>query len=221
MTYKMNKSEAFKQIDAYLAGSLTEPERIQFEALVKSDETLDRAIHQAKRVDQLLSGQEWVSPSADFSKSVMLRIEAESLMNTEMAGEMPFEIQDEVLLERLLVSQSWLAPSVNFTHNVMQRIELATQVEPEIATVSRRESVIDWIQGLAPAAAVIAFVIMFGKSIFEGMLNYLHMSAAFIDAAIGTKVFESQPLIQLGVIVPLIGVALISAMVTRRLKLAS
>ncbi len=221
MNCKMNKSDAIKLIDAYLDGSLTASELHQFEVIARSDTGLASAIHRAKMVDKLLTDQKWVSPSTAFTQSVMSRIEANPGLEAASATEIPCEVQQDQILERLLEDQPLLSPTANFTHNVMQRVKLVANLDTELAPVSRRETILDWIQGLAPAAAIIVFVVMFGKSMLSSMLSYLQTSATFIDSAVGTKVFESQPLIQLGVIVPLIGVVIISAMVTRRLRLAS
>lgn len=221
MTYRMNKSEAFQLVDAYLEGLLSELEKTQFEAILKTDSSLGKAVEEARVINRLLSEQEWVSPSVSFTEAVMSRIETDPSFEPVKAMDVPLELNPDLLLDKLLESQVWMTPSHSFTRNVMQRIELATEKETELAPVSRREAVIDWIQGLAPAAAIIAFVIMFGQSMYESIMGYLQQSATVIDAVVGTKIFESQPLIQLGVIVPLIGVCIISAMVTRRLRLAS
>lgn len=221
MTYQMNKSNAFKLIDAYLEGSLAENERTQFEAMLGTNLSLAKAVEKARVLNQLLSEQEWLSPSLNFTEAVMTRIDVEPEFALEQALDTPCATDADALIDKLLVNQVWMTPSRSFTHNVMQRIELATAEESELAPVSRRELVIDWIQGLAPAAAIIAFVIMFGQSLFNSLMGYLQKSATMLDAVVGTKLFESQPLIQLGVIVPFIGVLIISAMVTRRLRLAS
>jgi hypothetical protein len=205
----MNRSEALQQIESYLEGSLAGQDRMRFEEIVRQDETVSRALQHARELDQLLGSQRWMTPSNGFTQSVMTEV-----------GLMP-ALERAKVLDNLLADQVWLTPSAAFTQMVMAKVGLSPVVEEEIIPVSRRELFADWIQGLAPAAAVIAVAIVYGKSLWESVVGYLHASGAVLDSMVGTRIFEQQPLIQLGIIVPLLGCAIISAMVTRRLRLAS
>jgi hypothetical protein len=205
----MNRTEALRQIESYLDGSLAGPDLVRFEETVRQDETVSRALQHARALDQLLANQPWKVPSDGFTQSVMSEV-----------GLLP-ALERAKVLDNLLADQVWLTPSAAFTQMVMAKVGLSPALEEEIAPVSRRELFADWIQGLAPAAAVIAVVIMYGKSLWGNILGYLQASGAVLDSILGTRIFEQQPLIQLGIIVPLLGSAIISAMVTRRLRLAS
>jgi anti-sigma factor RsiW len=124
-------------------------------------------------------------------------------------------------LEGLLAGQAWLAVSDDFTRTVMARSGLSLSIESELAPISRRDLVIDWIQGLAPAVVLVSFAIMFGKTLFLQSMGLLQKCAAALDMATGSQVFGSHPLIIVGVVAPLIGIAIITATVTGRLRLAS
>jgi hypothetical protein len=205
----MNRTEALQKIETYLDGTLVGKDLVQFEEMVCRDATVYSALQHAKELDHLLANQLWLTPSDGFTQSVIAEV-----------GLKP-SLERAKVLDGLLAGQIWLSPSAQFTQLVMAKIGLSPAAEEQTVPVSRRELISDWIQGLAPAAAVIAFVIMFGKGLWESLLGYLHTSGAVLDSVVGTRIFEQQPLIQLGIIVPLLGSAIISAMVTRRLRLAS
>src|SRR3989339_559023 len=191
----MNRTEALSQIENYLSGSLVGEERLRFEEMVSSDETVGLALQRARQISGLLESQAWIKPSDSFTASVVAKVGLE------------FELERAEALDNLLSSQAWLSPSAGFTQAVMARIEHSLETETQTVPVSRRELILDWIQGLAPAAAVVSFVVMFGKELWNGLLGYLRVSGALLDSVVGTRVFETQPLIQLGIIVPLFGCA--------------
>lgn len=76
-----DRDEQFEQLTAYLDGELTETERAEVETLLERDPAARRLLNELRQTAALVAGLPRASAPADFSQSVVARLERDALLS--------------------------------------------------------------------------------------------------------------------------------------------
>jgi anti-sigma factor RsiW len=74
----MRIDDAYRKLPEYLDGGLSGDERAEFERLFNEYPELHAARDLSERLDASLRAQEWIAPSPEFTRKVLLRVELEA-----------------------------------------------------------------------------------------------------------------------------------------------
>jgi hypothetical protein len=70
----MTFDDACDRLPDYLAGELAPSDRVEFELCLAQDSELQKMLQFSQRLEGVLQGSEWLTPSADFTLRVMAEI---------------------------------------------------------------------------------------------------------------------------------------------------
>jgi anti-sigma factor RsiW len=104
-------------------------------------------------------------------------------------------------LDNALIAMPVLTPSATFTASVLRKTRPVVQPEAEKSTW------LDWVTGLAPAFGLLVIAVIWGRELWGKAVGEISEGAGWLDGLLGTNLFEQQPFILLGALIPVIVLA--------------
>ena len=108
----MNIQVAYDKLQEYAEGGLEPVERADLERLLQEQPELREALQVCTQLDRSLRGQEWIQPSADFTRLVMMKVEAPLIPNAPVIGSRWERVKVAVSVAALLVMLAFYGKSM-------------------------------------------------------------------------------------------------------------
>lgn len=131
-------------------------------------------------------------------------------MSAAEAAQFDLELKSDALLgktyremttlDRCLGEFPVMWPQTDFTASVMQKIKPRTVVYP----AKEKATWLDWLVGLAPAFGLLVIAMIWGRDLWGRAVGEMSEGAGWLDQALGTQWFATQPFVLLGALIPVV-----------------